>query len=218
MVTPDLRGYGDSSKPDGGEDHYAYSFREMGNDMVEAMKKLGFDTFAVAVALGLRGLRPLRPALLFSLFETTMPLIGILVGRYLGFRFGALAIHLGAIILIGLGIHTLRETAKGDDETATLSFESARGASIAGLAISTDEIAVGFPLGALGLPIVPVLAAIALQAFVVTAAGILLGRRIGTAPGIMATRIAGIAAGLTFLLLGMYLLVERILGRAGSSF
>jgi len=178
---------------------------------------LGFDTFAVAVALGLRGLRPLRPALLFSLFETAMPLIGILVGRYLGFRFGALAVYLGAIILIGLGIHTLRKALERNNETASLSFESVRGTLIAGLGISTDEIAVGFPLGALGLPIIPVLAAIAVQAFFVTAAGILLGRRIGRAPGIMATRIAGIAAGMTFLLLGIYLLVERLRQPAGGS-
>ncbi len=48
VVTPDLRGYGDSSKPDGGDDHYAYSFREMGKDMVELMKTLGFETFSAA--------------------------------------------------------------------------------------------------------------------------------------------------------------------------
>ena len=48
VVTPDIRGYGDSSKPDGGGDHYAYSFREMGKDMVEVMRKLGFDTFYAA--------------------------------------------------------------------------------------------------------------------------------------------------------------------------
>jgi len=48
VVTPDLRGYGDSSKPDGGKDHYAYSFREMGKDMVEIMKKFGFDSFSAA--------------------------------------------------------------------------------------------------------------------------------------------------------------------------
>src|SRR6516225_7172038 len=48
VVTPDLRGYGDSSKPDGGKDHYAYSFREMGKDMVEVMGKLGFDAFFAA--------------------------------------------------------------------------------------------------------------------------------------------------------------------------
>src|ERR1700675_5079652 len=29
VVLPDLRGYGDSSKPDGGPDHSAYSFRSM---------------------------------------------------------------------------------------------------------------------------------------------------------------------------------------------
>lgn len=48
VVTPDLRGYGDSSKPDGGDDHHAYSFREMGKDMVELMKKLGFERFSAA--------------------------------------------------------------------------------------------------------------------------------------------------------------------------
>lgn len=48
VVTPDLRGYGDSSKPDGGEDHCGYSFRAMGNDNAELMSKFGFDRFQVA--------------------------------------------------------------------------------------------------------------------------------------------------------------------------
>ncbi|WP_061935691.1 alpha/beta fold hydrolase [Aureimonas sp. AU22] len=48
VVAPDLRGYGDSSKPDGGEDHAAYSFRAMGEDMVDVMRQLGFERFAVA--------------------------------------------------------------------------------------------------------------------------------------------------------------------------
>jgi len=176
---------------------------------------LGFDTFAVAVALGLRGLHPLRPALLFALFETTMPLIGIFVGRYVGLRFGALAVYLGAIILIGIGVHTLRETQADDDEAGSLSFESVRGVLLAGSAISTDEIAIGFPLGALGLPIVFVLTAIAVQAFFATVIGILVGRRIGTVLGRRTSRIAGLAAGVAFLLLGSYLVVERIVPRAG---
>ena len=77
---------------------------------------LGFDTFAVAVALGLSSLHPLRPALLFTLFETTMPLIGIAVGRYVGLRFGSLAVYVAATILIGMGVHTLRETLADNDE------------------------------------------------------------------------------------------------------
>jgi len=48
VIVPDLRGYGDSSKPDGGEDHAAYSFRAMGEDNFAVMDQLGFDRFAVA--------------------------------------------------------------------------------------------------------------------------------------------------------------------------
>ncbi|WP_336741694.1 alpha/beta hydrolase [Aureimonas altamirensis] len=48
VVIPDLRGYGDSSKPDGGEDHSAYSFRAMAQDNVELMRSLGFDRFQLA--------------------------------------------------------------------------------------------------------------------------------------------------------------------------
>jgi haloacetate dehalogenase len=48
VVLPDLRGYGDSSKPDGGADHSAYSFRSMASDQIEVMKKLGFGQFQAA--------------------------------------------------------------------------------------------------------------------------------------------------------------------------
>ncbi len=48
VVAPDLRGYGDSSKPDGGDDHAAYTFRAMAQDGVEVMQQLGFERFGVA--------------------------------------------------------------------------------------------------------------------------------------------------------------------------
>jgi haloacetate dehalogenase len=47
VVAADLRGYGDSSKPLGGGDHSAYSFRAMAADQVEAMRALGHERFAV---------------------------------------------------------------------------------------------------------------------------------------------------------------------------
>ena len=47
MVAADLRGYGDSAKPAGGEGHVNYSKRAMAKDQVEVMAKLGFDRFAV---------------------------------------------------------------------------------------------------------------------------------------------------------------------------
>jgi haloacetate dehalogenase len=48
VVCADLRGYGDSAAPPGGEDHAGYSKRAMAADMVAAMAALGHDRFAVA--------------------------------------------------------------------------------------------------------------------------------------------------------------------------
>src|SRR3954454_7176874 len=47
VVCPDLRGYGDSDKPAGGEEHAAYSKRAMAADQVHVMRALGFERFAV---------------------------------------------------------------------------------------------------------------------------------------------------------------------------
>ena len=48
VVCPDLRGYGDSSKPTGKEDHSNYSKRVMAADMISVMETLGFDEFYAA--------------------------------------------------------------------------------------------------------------------------------------------------------------------------
>lgn len=48
VVCTDLRGYGDSSKPEPVADHANYSFRAMAQDNVEVMAKLGFTRFAAA--------------------------------------------------------------------------------------------------------------------------------------------------------------------------
>jgi len=47
VVATDLRGYGDSSKPPGGEDHAGYSFRAMAEDQLAVMHRLGFARFKV---------------------------------------------------------------------------------------------------------------------------------------------------------------------------
>ena len=47
VIAPDLRGYGESSKPPDGDNHANYSKRAMALDQVEVMKSFGFDTFAV---------------------------------------------------------------------------------------------------------------------------------------------------------------------------
>ena len=47
VVATDPRGYGDSSKPPGGENSIGYSFRAMVEDQLEMMRSLGFARFHV---------------------------------------------------------------------------------------------------------------------------------------------------------------------------
>ncbi len=46
VVVADLRGYGDSDKPEAGPDHFEYSKRAMAQDQVRLMAALGFDRFS----------------------------------------------------------------------------------------------------------------------------------------------------------------------------
>ncbi len=47
VVAPDLRGYGDSSKPAGCDDHANYAKRTMANDQIAIMRAGGFEEFFV---------------------------------------------------------------------------------------------------------------------------------------------------------------------------
>jgi len=48
VIVPDLRGYGDSSKPPGGDKSVKYSPRATAQDLVEVMAHFGFDRFGIA--------------------------------------------------------------------------------------------------------------------------------------------------------------------------
>jgi manganese efflux pump family protein len=170
---------------------------------------LGIDTFAVAVALGLRGAKPLRPALTFAFFEAVMPLVGLLLGRVAGARFATPAVVLGGVVLIAVALHLAKEALEEGDETETLSFTSLRTAALAGLGISMDELAIGFPMGTSGLPVPATIGAISVQTFLVTYLGIAAGTRLGEAFGRRTSRIAGLVAAAAFAMLGIYLIAQR---------
>ena len=139
-----------------------------------------------------------------------MPLIGIAIGRVVGLWFEKPAAYLGGLILLAVGFYTVRESQHRKNEVQRFALDSPRGMILAGLGISMDEIAIGFPLGALRFPIVGVLGAIAIQTFLVTVGGILVGRKINQSLGMQTSRLAGLAAGASFVLLGSYLILERI--------
>jgi putative Mn2+ efflux pump MntP len=71
-----------------------------------------------------------------------------------------------------------------------------------------DELAVGFSMGTLGLPIIPAVIVIASQAFVLTFAGTALGNRIGE----RLTERAELVAGCVLCGLALVLLLENFQG------
>ncbi|GAC1660070.1 MAG: hypothetical protein NVS4B13_07320 [Candidatus Elarobacter sp.] len=177
--------------------------------VVSFVVPLGFDTLAVAVALGFQGLAPFRPALTFAVFEGIMPLIGLLLGRAIGARFETPAVVAGGFVLLVVAAFMLREALQDEDEAEHLSFTSLRTAMFAGFGISMDELAIGFPMGTSGLPVAETIAAIAVQAFIVTYVGIVAGKRLGLTLGRRTSRIAEFVAAGAFALLGTYLIAER---------
>jgi putative Mn2+ efflux pump MntP len=171
---------------------------------------LGLDTFAVSAAVGLtnptRGER-LRLSALFALFEGGTPAVGLLLGGPLGQALGATADDLAIAILIGFGAYTLLRR-DGDEEGAAM-IASAHGLTLilVGLSVSLDELATGFTLGLLHVPVLPYLLAIAAQTFVVSQVGFGLGASLSARAREGAERLAGVA----LIALGLILLAEQVL-------
>jgi putative Mn2+ efflux pump MntP len=174
---------------------------------------LGLDSFAVAAALGaagkLTGRARVRIAVLFVVFEAGMPLIGLAVGSPLAHAVGDIADYVAAAAVIGVGAWMLLHGDTDDEEEQAGRLVTAHGAALLGLgvSISLDELAIGFGLGLARLPTVPVIIAIAVQAFLAAQLGLLLGTRIGERFREAAERLAGIA----LIALGLFLIAERLL-------
>jgi manganese efflux pump family protein len=172
---------------------------------------LGLDTFAVAAALGIAGLKGrdrLRVSLLFTAFEVGMPLVGFFGGRFVGHVAGNAADFVAIAILIGLGTYILwpKDDQRADERLNLLGRTHGLAAIGLGVSISTDELAIGFTIGLLRFPILVILVLIGFQTFVATQLGIRLGARIGNRVREGAERLAGAALGI----LGLVLLVEKL--------
>ena len=173
---------------------------------------LGLDSFAVAAALGASGMiiawQRLRISLVFVTFEGGMPLIGLALGSALAHGIGRIADYLAAAAVIGIGIWMLL-TDNEDEEDRASRIMTSSGLALVGLgiSISLDELAIGFSLGLVRLPVSAVIIAIALQAFVAAQLGLAIGAKIAQRWRERAEQLAGIG----LILLGIYLIVQQLI-------
>ena len=174
---------------------------------------LAVETFAVSAALAIGGRRTRWriPAWgLFAASEAGMPLVGLAIGRPLG-GIGNAADYVAIAVVLALAVHMLRESENEDEAQHSLDSPLDHG-TIATVVLfvsaSLDELAIGFTLGLLRLPVLPVIAVTAVQAFVIAWLGTRLGERISERAREGAERLAGIA----LVLLAIGLLVGALVG------
>ena len=172
---------------------------------------LGLDSFAVAAAIGaVQAITPaqrLRISLVFVTFEGGMPLIGLGLGRGLARGVGDAAGYLAAAAVIAIGVWMLLDRGPDEEEQAGRILASRGLALVAlGISISLDELAIGFSIGLARLPVTAVIVAIAVQAFLAAQLGLAIGARVSDRWRERAEQVAGVA----LILLGAYLLAERL--------
>jgi putative Mn2+ efflux pump MntP len=173
---------------------------------------LAIDTFVLGTALGAAGVAKqerFRTSLILSIFEAGMPVAGFLAGAGIGAAAGRWSDYLAATVLAATGLWMLRPGADDEDERDRVQLlKAARGWAIVvlGLSISIDELAIGFGVGLLGLPLLALVVLIAVQAFVAAQVGMRLGSMLAERWRQAAERFAGAL----LLVAATLVLVERL--------
>ena len=178
---------------------------------------LGLDTLGVSISLGMQSygyatpsqthrrtnnLPPwLRSAILFSLAEMLMPIVGLVIGYAASLVVSDLMHYVGALLLMGVGAWELYEEGleflnkrkkqgvKTHQHTASIPQSQSRPFRwrqqlLLALSISLDELAIGFSLGSVSsrriISPITFCIVIGIQGFFMTIIGISLGRTLRT--------------------------------------
>ncbi|TCZ80806.1 hypothetical protein E0485_00485 [Paenibacillus albiflavus] len=175
--------------------------------MFALILSLGMDTLMISMTLGcIKTKSKTKIALTFAFAEALMPLIGLFIGKGAGQLIGNWASLIGATALLTVAIWLIFFE---DEDNAEEKLEGnliGWTLFITALSISLDELAVGFSIGLVGVPIALTISLVALQAFIFTFVGLTFGSKLKRYLGEWSEKLAGIILGL----LGLWILVDAI--------
>jgi len=144
---------------------------------------VGLGNFAASVAIGLGGISRevrLRVAIVFGVFETGMPIVGLIIGEQVSGYLGGKANLIGGTLLgltgIYLVVSALRST---DDKDVKQATKGTGKLLLAGLALSIDNLVVGFSLGTYHVSLWLAAVVIGVTSVVLSLIGLKLGHRLG---------------------------------------
>jgi manganese efflux pump family protein len=140
---------------------------------------VGLGNFAVAIGIGLSNVSrrtQLKVGLVFGGFESGMPLVGLLIGHSAASAVGALSQYIGGGLIILTGAWTLWQAWHAESEGVDLT--NAR-LLVSGLALSLDNLVVGFSLGVAHTNLVSAFLTFLIVSVVLCFLGLEFGRRLG---------------------------------------
>jgi manganese efflux pump family protein len=153
---------------------------------------LGMDAFSIGLGMGLIRLRLkqiLYIGFTIGLFHILMPLLGMLIGRFLSQQFGTLSSYIGGVLLLVLGVQMIFSSFKESDEP--LISPVGVGLIFFALSVSLDSFSVGLSLGIYGARTLLTIMLFGLFSMVLTWTGLLLGRRFQRWLGVYSEALGG---------------------------
>lgn len=169
--------------------------------LVLVAASVGLSNFAAAIAIGVGGVDArmrLRVGLVFGLFEAGMPVVGLLIGQQLAGKLGQATHWLSAALLIAVGAYGLIKSLRAGGAPGSApgsagpsSIDHPARLLLSGLALSLDNLVVGFALGAYRVSIATGAAIFGAVSVVMSLAGLELGAKIGERAGSRGEQIGG---------------------------
>jgi manganese efflux pump family protein len=146
---------------------------------------VGLDNFAAAIGIGVSGVSTrtrLEIGIVFGLFEVLMPVVGLVLGHGMANDLGHAAQWLGGGLLIAVGLYGMAMGMRADDDTNKAVPRKGR-LVLLGLALSIDNLVVGFALGAYRVSVVVAAIVIGVVSVTLSLVGLELGSRLGSRIG-----------------------------------
>jgi putative Mn2+ efflux pump MntP len=155
---------------------------------------VGLSNFAGAIGIGLSGIDSrtrLRVGIAFGLFEALMPIVGLLIGQAVAGYLGEFARYIGGGILILTGAYTIWQGRRPGVDQSNPPAPTTRSLLITALALSIDNLVVGFALAIYRIPIVLAAVTMGVVSVAMSLIGLELGHRLGPHIGTWSEELGG---------------------------
>jgi manganese efflux pump family protein len=169
---------------------------------------VGLSNFAAAISLGVAGVDArtrLRVGLVFGVFESGMPVVGLLIGAHVAAQLGQASRWIGGALLIGVGLYAIVTSIRAGRSARAAPSEPGEPGSglsgltgstvrllLSGLALSLDNLVVGFALGTYQVAILVSAVVIGAVSVGLSLIGLELGARLGGWAGERSDQLGGL--------------------------